>query len=654
MSLTITPDNFTNFGVSSIASGQFVGAMQPTDTQFTLKQGDGAKYPLITPFTLVLGPDTINPELVQVTNISGDTYTVLRAQEQTTAQEWSVGTTVQQTITAANMSNLWTTIESVYAAIPTYTVTIADSPVNSSVQIFPKQPSAGTARALQLGGIDAAGATHVGLTITSDGIAQGLAAIASVVNVGSEASPTILVQASPTGYTTLPTVQLVDDGTLIIRGLSLNTERDFFTITPGGTSAYTAYALGPLAIASNQVTDSTNLILSGVVSPPAAPTLALATGTALNVGSYHYAYTYVAADGGETLQGTSAAITTTTNNQNVTLSNIAAGPYGTTARNIYRTLVGGSTYYFVATLNDNTTTTYNDTASDTTIQANALAPTSPTFGSTLRIKNGATTTLTLAGDGTITSSGKLILSGTLSADGGLVTSDGTGTFSLTSLQIAMNDTSNTDSHIKNVAVHSPAATAPTSAPGVSLTSGTALGVGTYQYAVSYYKYHGLAAETTLSPSASITTTTNNQATQLTLPINPANAGGRRIYRTKVGGSTFYLVATINDNVTTTYTDTTPDTSLVTTAPTTNTFGGTILVNDYTGGHKITLYPDGRIITYGAVSFDNGALTSDGAGNLTAASFIGSATLINGHQVFVGPSQPTGTLNNYDIWIKTNF
>jgi hypothetical protein len=38
---------------------------------------------------------------------------------------------------------------------------------------------------------------------------------------------------------------------------------------------------------------------------------------------------------------------------------------------------------------------------------------------------------------------------------------------------------------------------------------------------------------------------------------------RKLYRTKVGGSTYYLLATFNDNTTITYNDTSPDTSLVT-------------------------------------------------------------------------------------------
>lgn len=51
-------------------------------------------------------------------------------------------------------------------------------------------------------------------------------------------------------------------------------------------------------------------------------------------------------------------------NRKVTLSNIPLGPVGTTNRKIYRTEGGGSSYKLLATLADNTTTTYTDDIAD--------------------------------------------------------------------------------------------------------------------------------------------------------------------------------------------------------------------------------------------------------------------------------------------------
>ncbi len=123
---------------------------------------------------------------------------------------------------------------------------------------------------------------------------------------------------------------------------------------------------------------------------------------------------------------------------------------------------------------------------------------------------------------------------------------------------------------------------PTSAVSLSTSSGTALGIGIYQYAVTLLTQGG---ETTLSPSATITTTTNNQAVALsaipigasliTLPASATNTViGRNIYRTLVGGTTFYLLATLQDNSSTTYSDATPDSTLAgrPPAPTVNTSG----------------------------------------------------------------------------------
>ncbi len=57
--------------------------------------------------------------------------------------------------------------------------------------------------------------------------------------------------------------------------------------------------------------------------------------------------------------------------QRVSLTAIPLGATGTTARKIYRTTVGGATLKLVATIGDNTTTTYTDAIADGSLGANA-------------------------------------------------------------------------------------------------------------------------------------------------------------------------------------------------------------------------------------------------------------------------------------------
>lgn len=88
---------------------------------------------------------------------------------------------------------------------------------------------------------------------------------------------------------------------------------------------------------------------------------------------------------------------------------------------------------------------------------------------------------------------------------------------------------------------------------------TCLGIGAYQYAATLASP---SSETSLGTSATITTTAGNQRVQgSALSLGPTGTAKRNLYRTKQGGSTFYLLTSINDNTTTTFTDTTPDSAL---------------------------------------------------------------------------------------------
>lgn len=125
-------------------------------------------------------------------------------------------------------------------------------------------------------------------------------------------------------------------------------------------------------------------------APPTAGMSATAiSGSGLNAGSYQYAVTFLT-QGGETTPSPVTSVTTTTGNQKVTLASIPLGSNLTTVpgtatnsvigRNLYRTLVGASTLYLLATLQDNITTSYNDSASDASLSGKLSPPTVNTSG----------------------------------------------------------------------------------------------------------------------------------------------------------------------------------------------------------------------------------------------------------------------------------
>lgn len=104
------------------------------------------------------------------------------------------------------------------------------------------------------------------------------------------------------------------------------------------------------------------------VHPLSAPTLTPGAAGNVNVGMHHYRVTFVTADG-ETRPGPRSDLDILTSAKHVLLSNIPKGPRFVTARNIYRTSAGGSTYGLVTTISDNTTTTYDDNLADSGLGA---------------------------------------------------------------------------------------------------------------------------------------------------------------------------------------------------------------------------------------------------------------------------------------------
>lgn len=90
------------------------------------------------------------------------------------------------------------------------------------------------------------------------------------------------------------------------------------------------------------------------------PTVAASSGGNLVSGIYYYAYAFY--NGVATSNFSANVAISVQANQKVTVSDILAGPAGTTERRIYRTDVNGRQLYEIGRISDNTTTTFVDYA----------------------------------------------------------------------------------------------------------------------------------------------------------------------------------------------------------------------------------------------------------------------------------------------------
>jgi hypothetical protein len=155
---------------------------------------------------------------------------------------------------------------------------------------------------------------------------------------------------------------------------------------------------------TNKLAISGPLNLVQVLSPSSAPTVAVnATAGNLN-GTYYYTTTFVTASG-ETDYGTVSASVSPVN-QEVNLTNIPTGPAGlVVARKIYRTTGSGSVwgpFYYVTTINDNSTTSYTDDTGDGSLGSSVA----PVDNNTASIQFNGSSVLRVGGNGQNTWIGK--------------------------------------------------------------------------------------------------------------------------------------------------------------------------------------------------------------------------------------------------------
>lgn len=137
----------------------------------------------------------------------------------------------------------------------------------------------------------------------------------------------------------------------------------------------TAPTLEPLTVAEakRQLRLGTT---AGEPAPITAPTVALISpAVAGNVdnGAHRYLVTFVTADGETEAGAISSSVTVAdkTVNGKLALTAIPLGGAAVTSRKLYRTVAGGSSYLLLATIADNTTTTYTDNIADSALGAAA-------------------------------------------------------------------------------------------------------------------------------------------------------------------------------------------------------------------------------------------------------------------------------------------
>lgn len=109
---------------------------------------------------------------------------------------------------------------------------------------------------------------------------------------------------------------------------------------------------------------------------PSTNVIACALGAAGNIpnGTYKYTVTFTHASG-ESVEHNPTTIVMAGGPKKIELSTIPVGPSGTVSRKVYRTKVGGSTYFLLTTIGDNTTTTYSDDATDASLPTTTLPTT---------------------------------------------------------------------------------------------------------------------------------------------------------------------------------------------------------------------------------------------------------------------------------------
>lgn len=108
-------------------------------------------------------------------------------------------------------------------------------------------------------------------------------------------------------------------------------------------------------------------LVNGAAAPVSGCTAAINGGGSVDAGAHSWKIAFSTGTGGQSGGSPASNVLILGGPSEVGLTNIPVGPPGITRRHIYRTLAGGSEYYFIGTIFNNVDTTFTDNTDDTTL-----------------------------------------------------------------------------------------------------------------------------------------------------------------------------------------------------------------------------------------------------------------------------------------------
>lgn len=268
----------------------------------------------------------------------------------------------------------------------------------------------------------------------------------------------------------------------------------------------------------------------------------------------------------------------TTPQQIVPVSSIRVGPAGTTARNLYRTVAGGTALYRVTTIADNTTTTYTDAIPDASL--GGTPPTVPTamqdartvHVSSLQRGTGASSSAVTGRNLYRRSGGAgLRLVATIADNTSSVYTDTTPNASLGAAPPAVNTATLRVIPLTAIPLGNSLVTARKVYRTPANTGGGTLKLVTTLADNTTTTYTDTVADAALGAAALTVGTAQAAQVQLSaIPLGAPAVTARVLYRTKAGLTQLQLLTTIADNVTAAWLDTALDATLGANAPTSDT------------------------------------------------------------------------------------
>lgn len=408
----------------------------------------------------------------------------------------------------------------------TFTITVTGNTTYTfTVTGTPTSPATGTITAyVEIGGSVGVGSYRYKSTFYS---ARG-------ETLGSTASSTVTVSAvaTPTGGSVAERSPKVC-GNLVYSSLALGYSYAFAFLTSAGETI---------------VGGGGSATISQVAGPSGAATLTPTTGGSMTSAvGYYYLVTFVTASG-ESLAGNGGFVSMGASDTQVGLTNIATSADArVTGRKIYRTGANGAGgYRLVTTINDNSTTSYNDTTADGSL------------GAAMPVTDTAST-------------GQVSLSSIPTSSDQRV------------IGRVIYRTSLGGSTYKRLAVISDNATT------------------TYTDNISDESLGNDALATSTAGGAQV------RVTSLATSADP-RVVGRRVYRTLTGGTDYKLVGTVSDNVTAYFIDNASDASLASAQalPTVGTIVGLTGIPSSSTGSITAAIPAGTSINLTVLRNDTSA------------------------------------------------